>query len=263
MMITRRQLGAAALGAGAALTGGAGGLALVPRPADAATNPFALAPDVAARWAKHQSEPGPRLVQLDNGVRLRSGPMGAVDRNGLAIWSRASWTGDFRATFKTRKRDANVGVGDQSLFLLLYFGARGDGTPGHPASLADWPGSTTPYTHAYAEHVSGARLTFYFQPPGAAGEEQPVSAAYFKADGSRNPVAAAEAVLFPGRRGVAYGWTVRRVGDTVTVTQNDAGTKRSVSFTSAAFTQFANAGSFGLLVAPGRAVEVRRFAVSR
>src|SRR4051812_19970938 len=74
-MWTRRQLGAAALGAG-----------MGPAAAPAATDArFALAPDVAARWAKHQSESAPRLVQLPDGVRLRAGPMGAPDRNGLAI----------------------------------------------------------------------------------------------------------------------------------------------------------------------------------
>lgn len=245
---------------------GGGGLAargaratITPGVADPAA--FALAPSAADGWATHRTQAAARLVQLPDGVRLEAGPMGAADRNGLAVWSRASWTGDFRASFETRKLDGNVGAGAESLFLLLYFGVRGDGTPGHPAGMADWPGSTTPYTHAYAEHVRGARLTFYFQAPGAAGEAAPVSAAYFKADGSRNPVPAESRVAFPGVHGVPYGWTVRRVGDVVTVMQNARGTRRVVTIASTAFGRHAAAGSFGLLVSPGRRVQVTDFSV--
>lgn len=247
-MLTRRSFGAAALGLGAALPIASGAAA-------AASSSFSLGPGVAKRWAKHQSQSAPRLLQLPNGVRLQSGPMGAVDKNGLAIWSRASWTGDFRAAFKTRKLDANTGAGDQRLFLLFYFGVQGDGTQGRPANPADWPGSTVPYTHAYADHVRGARISFYLQLPGD-GETGPLGAAYFKADGSRNSVKPGRNVAFPGLRDVVYGWTIRRVGNAVTVTQTDGGASRSVTFSSPGFGQYAASGSFGLLVAPGRIVEV-------
>lgn len=258
-MWTRRQLGAAVLGTAAASPVGNG---LAARAA-AIDGRFALAPRVGSRWAKHQHEQAPKLVQLRDGVRLQAGPMGAVDRNGLAIWSRALWGGgDFRLSFGTTKLDANVGVGSQSLFFLLYFGVQGDGGPGHPANLADWPATTVPYTHAYADHVRGARLSFYYQAPGANGETGPVGCAYFKADGSRNSIPPRGDAAFPGLRGVSYAWTVRRAGDAVTVRQKDGATIRSVTFASAALGQFAAAGNFGLLVAPGRDVDVTNFSVA-
>jgi hypothetical protein len=263
-MWTRRDLGAAALGMGAAAAlPGASALA-APGRRSAPGAAFGLAPRVGANWAKHQSQSAARLLQLPAGVRLQAGPMGAVDRNGIAIWSRASWTGDFRVSFRTTKLDANVGAGPETLFLLLYFGVQGDGTPGRPASLAAWPAATTPYTHAYADHIRGARVTFYLQPPGASGEVQPISAAYFKADGSRNAVAASVNEGFPGLRGVTYGWTVRRTGDTVTVTQTGGGGRTRVArFTHPGFGEFAGSGSFGLLASPGRVADVTSFAVSR
>jgi hypothetical protein len=256
-MWTRRRFGAAALGTGAVLP--AAGACAPPASARAAR-------DAAVNlggWAVHRGQSSAQPVPIAGGVRLQAGPMGAVDRNGLAIWSPAPWAGDFRASFRTRKLDGNVGRGGESLFMLLYFGAQGDGTPSHPANMAAWPGSTVPYTHAYAEHVRGARITFYFQPPGAAGEVQPLSAAYFRADGSRNAVRGSSSTGFPGLRNVAYGWTVRRTGDAVTVTQSDGYARRSVTFASAAFGQFAGAGHFGLLVSPGRTVEVAGFTLAR
>jgi hypothetical protein len=261
-MWTRRQF-AAVLGMGIAVPAVGAASGATARPS-ATSSDFALGPRFDRHWAKHQSESTARLVQLPKGVGLQAGPMGAVNRNGLAIWSRTSWSeGDFRVRFKTRKLDTNVGAGSESLFLLFYFGVQGDGTPGHPVSLAEWPGSTVPYTHAYAEHIRGARITFYFQPPGATGETQPLSAAYFKADSSRNSVVAEATVNFPGLRGVLYGWTVHRVGDAVTVTQKGNGAPRSVTFSSPAFGQFASAGSFGLLVSPGRHVQVTNFSVTK
>jgi hypothetical protein len=255
-MWTRRRFGAAALGAGAIL------------PAASACVPAATAGVVREAtglggWAVHRGQSSAQLVAPPTGARLQGGPMGAVDRNGLAIWSPSPWAGDFRASFRTMKLDGNVGRGGESLFMLLYFGVQGDGTPGHPANMAGWPGSTVPYTHAYAEHIRGARITFYFQPSGAVGEVQPLSAAYFRADGSRNAIRGSSSVGFPGLRNVTYGWTVRRAGNAVTVTQADGAARRSVTFSSAALGQFAGSGNFGLLVSPGRIVEVTGFSVAR
>jgi hypothetical protein len=261
-MWTRRQL-AAVLSMSVAVPAFGAASSAMARPT-AKGSGFALAPSFDRYWAKHQSESMARLVQLPKGVGLQAGPMGAVDQNGLAIWSRTSWSeGDFRVRFKTRKLDANAGVGSESLFLLFYFGVQGDGTPDHPVNLAEWPGSTVPYTHAYAEHIRGARITFYFQPPSATGETQPLSAAYFKADGSRNSVQPESTVVFPGLRNVLYGWTVHRVGNAVTVTQRGDGAPRSVTFSSEAFGQFASTGNFGLLVSPGRHVQVTNFSVKK
>jgi hypothetical protein len=230
-------------------------------PAD--PGPFALGPKVGSNWATHQSESTAQLVQLPTGVGLQAGPMGAVDRNGLAIWSRSTWSeGNFQVSFKTRKLDANNGTGKESLFLLLYFGVQGKGTADYPVNLADWPGTTVPYTHAYAEHIRGARITFYYQPPGKNSETQTVSAACFNADGSRTSVKASSTVKFLQRRDVLYGWTVRRVGTVVTVTQNRAGAPRSVSFTSPAFAPGTTPEHFGLLVSPGRYVQVTDFSVT-
>lgn len=260
-MLTRRQL-AGALGLGPAMPAACVAAPASPPPA-AAADPFALAPLVGSNWARHQSGTAPQLLQLAAGVRLRAGPMGAVDRNGLAIWSRAAWPErDFQARLKTRKLDRNVGAGPQSLYLLLYFGVQGDGTAGHPTSPAAWPAGTVPFTHAYAQHIRGARLTFYFQPAGSTSETQPVALAWFNADGSRRSLRPVSPVSFVQERDVAHDWTVRRLGETVTVTQAVAGKAETVTFRDPILARLPAPQHFGFLVSPGRDAQVTGFAVA-
>ena len=139
-------------------------------------------------------------------------------------------------------------------------------------SAADWPADTVPYSHDYATHINGARIAFYRQFKSGSPDESstapvglegiaPLAAAYFAA-GRRTIVRADSAVDFPGLRDVAYKWSVRRRGNAVQVTQQGGGGSRTVTFRSAGFGQYADAGDLGFLVSPGRSLELHKLSVS-
>jgi hypothetical protein len=229
------------------------------------TNPpvgnYALSPDYRVRAAKHQAGGADSLVtQLAAGLgaQLKGGSVVGDDTNGLALWFTRRTTLDWDMSFTTKKLDATTPVGNALTeeMLLVYFGCTGNGGS-FPADVSAWPATTNPWSHNYRANLKGAALTLYNQTDAAATVAHTVALGIFKGDDTRTNVAGT--TTFPFVQNTVYTWTIRRRGETVTVSATDGATTWSDSFTApagATLATNADAGNIGLVVSPQRQIEV-------
>jgi hypothetical protein len=142
--------------------------------------------------------------------------------------------------------------------------------PGFPVDLAQWSPSLEPYTTTIAAHITGARLTFFFNNNASGVDPAPSvpSLAVFAADGSVTSIAAdlvsgvAPAGLAQARN-TPYDYTLALSTASpavLTLTQHDASvpSDRTITWTSALLNSRASPsqGGFAWLWTPGRVVEI-------
>jgi hypothetical protein len=224
---------------------------------------YALSPDYTARAAKHQAGGADSsVVQLAAGLgaQLKGGSVVGDDTNGLALWFTRRTTLDWDMSFTTKKLDATTptsGALTEEL-MLVYFGCTGNGGS-FPADVSAWPATTNPWSHNYRANLKGAAITLYNQTDASATVAHAVALGIFKGDDTRTNVAPATGTLFPFVQNTVYTWTIRRRGETVSVSATDGATTWSDSFTAPSGTTlatYADAGNIGLLVSAQRQVEV-------
>jgi hypothetical protein len=236
---------------------------------------FRLAPDYTIDWATLRAPiPAPSSVvqigsPVSTGVQMSGHTAGASGElvGNVALVSRnksgPGWTGGF--TLKRTDAFAPASGGGAA-FLILGFGMVGDGTTGRPADVAQWPGGMEPVSTEFRDHITGARLTFFFN-NNALGVDPPASVpslAVFNADGSVTTIAADgspaglnQARNFPFVYTLALSTASPPV---LTLTQHDASvpTDRTITWTSALLGTRASPsqGSFVWLCTPGRVAQI-------
>jgi hypothetical protein len=118
---------------------------------DAALDPpgstFRLAPDYRTDWVKLQALTTPSVVQIgspvSNGVVGSGGPGGSETTGNVLLASRNKSGPGWSSTFTLKRTDAYAPpAGGGTAFLILYFGAVGDGSPGR-AQVGPYPWSAT------------------------------------------------------------------------------------------------------------------------
>lgn len=232
---------------------------------------FRLATDYRLDWAKLQNLVAPSVVQIggppSTGVRMSGKPTGPELTGNVALASKNKSGPGWSGAFTLKRTDAFAPAsGGGGAFLILYFGAVGDGTAGFPADIAQWPATTEPATGTFASHITGARLSFFFN-NFALGIDPVASVpalAVFHADGTVTAIAADgspaglnQARNFPFVYTLALSTAATPV---LTLTQFDAstGVTRTITWTSALLGTRASPsqGSFAWLCTPGRVVEI-------
>jgi hypothetical protein len=223
---------------------------------------YALSPDYAAKYAKHQAAGADSLVtQLGAGLgaQLKGGSVVADDTNGLGLWAKRRTTLGWDVSFTTKKLDATTptsGALTEEL-MLVYFGCTGNGGS-FPTDVSAWPATTNPYSHNYRANLKGAALTLYNQTDANATVAHAVALGVFKGDDTRTNVTGLGTIV-PFVQNTVYTWTIKRRGETITVSVTDGATTWADSFTAppgALLSTYADAGNIGLIVSPQRQIEV-------
>lgn len=247
-------------GLGAFTAGMLGPLALGEAEAAAAAGPFAMAPDWRTNWVVHKDPTlGASVTQLANGVILKAAPyvysndQDLLSRSSIVLWSKASLSGNFRASFSFTRLDDITKTTGTGIGAMLYFHALGLGDSEHPLSFAEWP-STKPSEGDYIRYGKGLRVTWSNFNTVVPSNSNQIRLRWFEFTTSYPvQIGKPSPASFPFTRNVRYAITFTCSGNSFTVAVRNTKTGKVArwGWTESTIGRFSN-GYFGIRQQPGR-----------
>lgn len=232
-------------------------------------NPFALHPDHDANYVHHADNANATTTQLVDGVTMAGGStVATVGDSAGAEWSKATRSPDMKVTFKLRRTDSTASIPSAQVdaYLILVLGAVGDGTSEHPADLSDWASNTRAHTHNYRDHISGLRITFFYQDSGdGATVHNNHSAAIFRANGTATTLTRVGSQPSGGTStNTLYDFEISldATNNRLTVKQTGSGTTWESVFQDSLIGQHVARGNIGWLITAKRTVQISNLVVS-
>lgn len=96
------------------------------------------------------------VVAADGALDLASGPVAAGDAGHCVLWTRPSFAGDLRVSYRFTRLDANL---DHVSVCILYLLA--SGVPPKPADIAAWSDERrVPRMHLYFDHMQCLHVSY-------------------------------------------------------------------------------------------------------